>query len=629
MKTFQAVSYADVNLNNGFWQERQLLNRQKSIYSVWDRFEETGRFAAMNMNWREGQPNKPHIFWDSDIAKVLEGAAYILKKHPDAKLESMVEHCIDLIEKHQGEDGYYNIWFTAVEPTQRFTVRGKHELYCAGHLMEAAVAYYEATGKDRFLKCMCKYADYIAKVFMEEESARFETPGHEEIELALVKLYECTGVERYLTLSKWFVDRRGNEKKEFWPQNGKRYDREEYRFYNQSHLPVRNMTTAEGHAVRACYLYCAMADLAKKYQDEELWNACKAIFDNIVNRRMYITGGIGSDFRGEAFTVDYDLPNDTAYNESCAAISLAMFASRMLKLEADSVYADTIERVLYNGFLSSTSLDGQHFFYENPLEINLAKHGRHKGYFGEESERLPITQRVKVFTCSCCPPNIVRFVASIGDMLYTYDDDCVYVHQYMSNESRFAYGGTTVELKQQTKYPVDGDIVIEAKNLKGKQLALRIPGWCSSFALLSDGQPVDYVMENGYAKVLCLEDSAKLQLLLAMEPQLMEANTAVMDCAGKVALQRGPVVYCLEGVDHDAPLSSLSVDKQMEYSLAEDSAYPVPVVLAEGWKRKDSPDGALFHTYQDRFEKTTLRFVPYYTFANRGEMDMRVWINCR
>lgn len=468
MTQYQSVPFACVELDNGFWHDRQEINRTVTIRNVWKRFEETGRFASFRFDWKEGMPHKPHVFYDSDVAKWIESAAYILCKHPDPWLEERVEELVEQIVTHQQEDGYFNVWFTVVEPGKRFQQRSAHELYCAGHLIEAAVAYYEATGRDRFLRSMCRYADCIAKIFMEDQSPPFATPGHEEIELALVRLYRCTGEERYLRLSRWFLDQRGNNDKDpacmaAW----------EHSCYTQSHLPVRKQLTAEGHAVRAGYLFSAMADVAYETGDEELLAACRALFDNIVGQRMYITGGVGSTRTGEAFTKDFDLPNATAYAETCAAIALVLFAQRMLLLEVDGRYADTVERVLYNGFLSGLSLDGRSFFYENPLEIDLDRRGRDRSLEG--GEVLPIPQRVEVFDCSCCPPNVTRLIASIGNYGITYDDQTFYIHQYMEGSARWRMGEQAVVLRQETRYPAEGQIRLHITGARGLQAALRIP----------------------------------------------------------------------------------------------------------------------------------------------------------
>ena len=318
MKT---VTFDKVTLG-GFWKNRFDINKNATIPTVYDRFSETGRFDAFKFDWKEGQPKQPHIFWDSDIAKWIEAVAYAITKCPDGRLEEIVDGVVDLIEKNRDECGYFNIYFTVCEPENRFTNRMAHELYCAGHLIEAAVAYKNATGKDKFLRLMCDYADYIEKVFFDEDSAEFSTPGHEEIELALVKLYEATGEKRYLEMSRRFVDKRGTSKKDedspFYISHA----------YDQSHKPVREMENATGHSVRAVYLYCAMADLALRLGDKSLLDACKRLFKSIAEKQMYITGGIGSTAYGERFTEDYDLPNDVAYSETCASIGLALFARR-------------------------------------------------------------------------------------------------------------------------------------------------------------------------------------------------------------------------------------------------------------------------------------------------------------
>ena len=352
------IGFDKVSLESGFLHEKQKLNREVTLDAVYNRFYETGRFDAFKCDWKEGMEKQPHYYWDSDVAKWMEAVAYILKKESNPELEAKVENLIDEIEKNQSPDGYFNIFFTVIEPDKRFFERTAHELYCAGHLFEAAVAYFECTGKDRFLKLMEKYADHIIRVFVEEKTAKFITPGHEEIELALVRMYSATKKKKYLDLAKFFIDNRG-------------YAEAEKEYYSQSHLPVREQKTAEGHAVRACYLYAAMADVAYETGDTELYEVCKTLFADIVNKKMYITGGIGSTRKGEAFTVPYDLKNDKAYAETCAAISLMFFAHRMMRFENDAKYADVIERVLYNGMISGLSLDGTSFFYENPLEIDL------------------------------------------------------------------------------------------------------------------------------------------------------------------------------------------------------------------------------------------------------------------
>lgn len=605
MKKYQAVPFAQIDVDGGFWAYRQRLNREVTTDAVMRRFQDTGRFDAFRMDWREGMPNKPHIFWDSDIAKWMEGVAYLLEKGSADEYEKVVEETIDRIEAGQGADGYFNIFFTNIEPTKRFSNRDWHELYCAGHLIEAAVAYHESTGRDRFLKMMMKYADYIDRVFRVEQSAAFATPGHEELELALVKLYRHTGEERYLTLAKYFIDQRGV------------HEKDDRRIEFQSHKPVREMTTGEGHAVRAGYLYSAMADVARETDDETLLDACRTIFDNIIHKRMYVTGGVGSTHCHETFTVDYDLPNDVAYTETCAAISMAYFARRMLTMEADSTYADVIETILYNGFLSSTSLDGKRFYYSNPLSVSQRQ--LHREVTGMH-DWYPASQRVEVFSCSCCPPNITRFVASIGEYLYTTDERRVYAHQFMQSKAAMNIGGKEICVRQTTDYPTGNSVRFRVEGGDGVELAIRIPGWCHAFKL-----DAEYVMENGYAVVRCAGDAFEATLEMSMEPELIEANPEVQADVGRVALRRGPVIYCLESNDNGDRLQDIRVDADLQAEVEYSEEARMPVVYARGWRRQATKGKWLYRPVSGEMEEMRLKFIPYYTFANRGESDMQVW----
>ena len=601
----QAISFRQVEITDGFWHRWQEINRKITIRAVKERFEETGRFDAFRCNWREGMPNRPHYFWDSDVAKWIEGAAYILEKAADDALEEKVDWVVAQIAANQSHDGYFNIYFTVCDPENRFRNRQEHELYCAGHLIEAAAAYYRATGKDRFLRLMCAYADCIERVFMREDSAAFVTGGHPEIELALVRLYECTEEPRYLALAGFFIDRRGCNTKDtnvcnFLPS------------FDQHHLPVRQQATAEGHSVRACYLYAAMADLARINKDGALLSACRALFDNITSKRMYITGGIGQSHVGEAFTIDYDLPNAHAYAETCAAISLAFFAQRMLCIEADSRYADVVERVLYNGILSGISLSGDRFFYENPLEINPRLSHKDASIAEEERTRFPITQRVKGFQCSCCPPNMNRFLASVGDYAYTKDGGTYFVHQYMNGS--MTDGGA--EITQATRYPQDGQITMQIKGVQ--TLAFRVPSWCESFAVNAA-----YTMEKGYAYVA--QPPAVLTVSFEMKPVLMQASPRVQENAGKAAVQMGPLVYCAEALDNGDGLKSLWLDSALPYRVSYDDYFGANILAVVGFREADAD--TLYYPLRSQLEATEIRLIPYFTFANRGETEMLVWLN--
>ena len=597
------ISYKNTVITDGFWKIKQDMIKDVTLESVYNRFKETHRFDALDCSWKEGDPDCPHVFWDSDIAKWLEGLAYILAHSENEKLEKIADESIEKIEKNRDENGYYNSHFLVTG--EKFTIRNEHELYCAGHLMEAAVAYYEATGKKLLLDIMCKYADYIEKAFVKEKTAKFVTPGHPEIELALVKMYEVTGEKRYLDLSKFFVDNHGDNDVDGLVYNGCRIT------YNQDECAVRDRETAEGHCVRALYLFCAMADIAFYYDDKELFAAAERCFENIVNKRMYITGATGSTCHGESFTIDYDLPNRDAYAETCASIALCMFANRMIKLNPDGKYADAVERALYNGVLSGVSMDGKSFFYENPLTIDPDFNNVNTCTDG--GKRFPITQRKEVFDCSCCPPNVIRLIADIGDYMYSYNDDTVFVHQYINSET----SQDGINIKQETKYPANGDVIITVNAKTQKQLAFRVPYWCTSFTVNKA-----YKIEKGYAYVDISGDE-KIIISFDMTPKFIKANKRVHDDAGRVALMRGPVVYCLEGKDNGKDLECVRVDINSSFKLS-DCEFILPALETVGYQEKESD--MLYFEATDEYDKIPLKFIPYYAYANRGETELLVWI---
>jgi DUF1680 family protein len=598
-----------VKITGGYWQKKAALNRDVTIKAVYDRFFESGRIEAFRCDWKEGMPNKPHIFWDSDVAKWMEGAAYILERDADPELEAKVEAIIDEIEKNQGEDGYFNVYYTVVEPKGRFTNRDCHELYCAGHLMEAACAYYNATGRDRFLGLMEKYADYIARVFMIDHSAAFNTPGHKEIELALYKMYETTGKEKYFELMKYFLETRGRQDIPGLPQ-------EDLSRQIQSHAPIREQREAIGHSVRAMYLYSAMADLARETGEEELLSVCRELFTDVTQRKMYVTGGIGSTRHGEAFTVAYDLPNAHAYTETCASIGLIFFANRMFRADParTSRYADIAELAMYNGALSGLSLDGEQFFYENPLEIRLRDRTRLTN--GSEQEKYPITQRVRLFGCSCCPPNLTRLLPAIGDYFYGFDEKegAVYVNQF--GESEFSYGGAKVV--QTTDYPLDGAVKI-ASNVP---VYVRIPGWCGGLFRADKA----HTFENGYARF----EPGEFTVTFELKPQLIAANVNAVNDIGRAVLRCGPFIYCAEAPDNGGEVHTLFFDRtavaaaKTEYS----EYFGAPVVTLPGLRIKNKTD-ALYAPLDEQYEQVTLKMIPYAAFANRGECDMLVYLNVR
>lgn len=591
----QNIKFNDVRLQSGFWFEKEKLNRETTINTVYHQFDLTGRIKAFDFNWFDGDDLQPHYYWDSDVAKWMEGAAYILAKEENADLEKKLDDLIEKIRIHQCPDGYFNIYFTVVEPSKRFRRRANHELYCAGHLIEAAIACDEI-GKPVLLECMKKYIAYIHKVFVVDKSAAFASPGHEEIELALVRLYRHTGDKFYLDLAAYFINIRGTE------DDIERVD------YDQSDRPVRSIDEAIGHAVRAVYLYIGMAMLAKETNDKELFEVCRTIFNNIYTKKMYITGGVGSTPIGEAFTNAYDLQNDIAYAETCASIAMMIFCREMLTMENNAVYADVIEREFFNSMMSGLSLDGQRFFYVNPLEINLNEHFRNK--YG--STKYPITQRPEIFGCSCCPPNINRMLASLGNYIFGLEDDTLYVNQYP---------GATMEKDGiscviETNYPTSGVINVKANGVK--RVALRIPSWSASFKLNKA-----YEMNNGYAIVE--NDGADIVLELDMTPRAIFSNSHVNRDAYKLCIQRGPVVYCAEAVDNGAELHRFSVAPNFTWSEKFDTVSGLPELDISAYKLTDTD--ALYSTSIPQRTETTLHLIPYSSFANRGESDMRVWFN--
>ncbi|MCD7775205.1 MAG: glycoside hydrolase family 127 protein, partial [Clostridiales bacterium] len=449
----------------------------------------------------------------------------------------------------------------------------------------------------------------IYKVFFMDKSAAFTTPGHEEIELALVKLYRLTNNKKYLDLAEFFIDSRGQK-------NEREYNGVDHK-YSQSHLPVRKQKTAEGHCVRAGYLYSAMADIAKIENDEELFDACRSIFDDIISKKMYITGGTGSAARGEAFTIPYDLPNLTAYSESCSALALAWFAARMSIIEPDSKYADTVERVIYNNGLSGISLDGNSFFYVNPLEIRTELLNRNTSQ-SNTSENLPITGRLEVFDCSCCPPNITRFISSIADFMYTYQEDEVFVHQYIMSKTQTEH----FIISQETDYPNSGRIKITAENI-GK-IALRIPFWCREYEIFLNGTRAEYILDKGYAYINLNGAHSEIGLNLKITTTLVYPSPKIHDCKGTVAVMRGPVVYCAEGIDNEFSVSEFVISSTPEFSEEYSDYFGTYVLYADGKAPRDEEH--LYSFDPPEYEQAKIKLIPYFGFANRGQSDMEVYL---
>lgn len=648
IELLQAIPLENTKIKSDFWSSYMDLVVEKVIPYQWealnDRIKDIEPSCAIrNLRIAAGLEEGEFygmVFQDSDIAKWLEAVAYSLTTRPNKDLEGLADSLIDLLEKVQLPDGYLNTYFIVKEPGKRWTNLWEcHELYCAGHMIEAAVAYYRATGKDKFLKMMCRFADHIDSIFGPEQGKLKGYPGHQEIELALVKLYQLTAEPRYLRLASFFIDERGKRPYYFDIEYDKRGGKNHWgdrhpsgsRDYNQYHKPVRDQDKAVGHAVRAVYMYTAMADIAGLTQDEDLLNACRRLWDNIVTRQIYITGGIGSTRHGEAFTFDYDLPNDTVYQETCASIGLIFFASRMLQIEKKSVYADVIEQALYNSVLSGMSLDGESFFYVNPMES-----------WPMESEKNPDRSHIKAerqswYGCACCPPNIARLLTSLGQYAFSTSSDTIYVHQYIGGEARLGLADCELVLVTETNYPWDGRIRIELRGIKEETftLALRRPGWSRQASLHINGQETSLAsrLRDGYIYIdRSWKDGDQLELVFDMTPELVQANPMVRYNAGKLAIRRGPLVYCLEQVDNGENLSLISIDPDASLQAVFDKNLLGGAMIVKGMGYRvntDSWDRDLYRPVQVDEKPCTIKAIPYFMWGNREKGQMLVWIRQR
>jgi len=602
----RAVAFTDVVIADGFWAPRMETNRKVTVPYDFQKCEETGRIDnfAKAGGLMEGK-FKGIYFNDSDLYKVIEGAAYSLKSHPDPELEKYVDGVIEKIAAAQWEDGYLYTFYSLPErqPEKRWTdVRNKHELYCAGHFFEAAVAYYQATGKRKILDVAIRLADYIDLVFGPDKKR--DVPGHEEIEIGLVKLYGVTGDEKYLKLAKFFLDERGHA------EGHKLYGE-----YSQDHKPVVEQGAAVGHAVRAGYLYSGMADVAALTGDTGYVEALERIWWDIVSKKLYITGGVGARRGGESFGKDYELPNKTAYCESCAAIANAMWNHRMFLLSGDAKYIDVLERVIYNGFLSGISLSGDKFFYPNPL----ASDGDY--------------QRSPWFGCACCPTNIVRFMPSLPGYAYAQQGNVLYVNLFIGGSATIKMADNTVRLVQETRYPWDGDvkITVEPKRSGKFTICVRIPGWARNEPVPSDlyrfldenpkkaklkvnGEFVELNIDKGFASISRRwEKGDTIELSLPMPIRRVVSHPNVKDNAGRTAVQRGPVVYCFEGVDNPQGVARLVLpaDTKLYTEYRGDLLSGIVAIKSQG----EIPQ-----------ESIEVVAIPYYAWAHRGKSEMAVWL---
>lgn len=558
------------------------------------------------------------VFQDSDAYKWLEAAAYSLALRRDDELERYADELISLIAAAQDSDGYLNTYFTIKDRDKRWTnLLEGHELYCSGHMIEAACAYYEATGKRVLLDVAVRNAKCIYDRFIVQGIKGI--PGHPEIELALLKLYRLTNNAHFLELAKMFIDERGKDPAFFAKEAEKRdwtvWGSDPWsNDYRQSAKSVREQSEATGHAVRAVYLYTGMADLAAETDDSELLAACRRLWKNIVSRRMYITGGIGSTGMGEAFTVDYDLPPDTAYCETCASVGLMFFAERMLESEINSEYADIMELAFYNTVLAGMQLDGKRFFYVNPLEVDPGITGKACIH----AHVLP--SRPKWYACACCPPNVARLIGSIGKYAYGEKNDTVYCHLFAAGKADFSNG---MLLECTTDYPYG--MAVKYKVIGIGRLAVRIPKWSRRNTLRINGSDVSPAPENGY-QYIDVNGMAEVELILDGNPRFVRASGKVPRLTGMTALMRGPLVYCFEGADNGS-VRDLRIDRSVtpEVHEFEPELLGGSVRLtASAYRISDC--GELYTSDPEELTTCEATAVPYYTWGNRGENEMRVWL---
>lgn len=584
------------------------------------------------------------VFQDSDVYKWLEEAAFSLTYTHDKKLQKICDWVIDLISDAQQPDGYlmspYIIKSTIFKNRKRFTqIHQSHEMYTMGHYIEAGIAYYNATGNKKALKIAEGMADCLNNNFGPEKNKIHGSDGHAEIELALAKLYEVTRKEKYLKLAKYLVEIRGVDPHFYEKQNNKIGNGSNDIFpnmrvltsqYTQSDKPLNEQETAEGHCVRVCYLLTGAAHVARLTNDKKMIATVKRLWNNIVKKRMYITGSVGSTPVGEAFTCDYDLPNDLTYSESCASVALTVLTRQMMEIEPKGEYGDIIEKELFNSGISGIALDGKHFYYVNPLEADPITADRNPNKFHV------LLERAEWFTCACCPSNIARYIAGVHRFIYNIDEKnrTIYAHQYIANNATLL---DDIKVEQKSNFPWDGKInfiVNVPKKAKPIKFVLRIPSWSNKYKLLVNGKAINTKPINGLITIPMIPGTYKINLELDMSVKFMRAKTTVRHDAGKVAVMRGPVVYAAEAIDNKTPLWNY----KLTASLANKSSVKFEKNLLEGVttitipttrrvleKEKD----ALYveATNKVKFEKANLKLIPYYAWANRGPNAMIVWFD--
>lgn len=586
LKMIEQIDFSHVKINDNFWSPRLSKHVSATLPVCIDQIEnQTGRIRNFE-NAAKGEGEHSGIFFDdSDVYKALEGMAYSLINNPDPELEKKADEWIDKFAAAQQPDGYINTFYTLTGLDKRWTNMDKHEMYCAGHMIEAGVAYYQATGKRKLLDVCIRMTDHMMSQF--GPGKRHWVPGHEEIELALVKLYQTTQEQKYLDFAYWLLEERGHG-------HGTMGDEGKWNpVYYQDIVPVRQLTDISGHAVRCMYLYCGMADVAALKNDTGYIAAMDRLWDDVVHRNMYITGGIGSSRDNEGFTEDYDLPNLDAYCETCASVGMVLWNQHMNQLTGDSKYIDILERSLYNGALAGISLGGDRFFYVNPLESKGDHH------------------RQEWYGCACCPSQLSRFLPSIGNYIYASSDDALWVNLYIGNTGQIRIGETDILLTQETDYPWDGSVklTISTSQPLEKEIRLRIPNWCKTYDLSINGKRINVSEEKGYAVIKDWKSQDVIALDMDMPVEIVAADPHVKENFGKRAIQRGPLVYCMEEIDNPEYFDQIQLSPSTTFQTAfvSDILNGIKTIKTNG-----------------RAQSAT--FIPYYAWDNRKAGKMRVWI---
>lgn len=586
LKMIEQIDFSHVKINDNFWSPRLSKHVSATLPVCIDQIEnQTGRIRNFE-NAAKGEGEHSGIFFDdSDVYKALEGMAYSLINNPDPELEKKADEWIDKFAAAQQPDGYINTFYTLTGLDKRWTNMDKHEMYCAGHMIEAGVAYYQATGKRKLLDVCIRMTDHMMSQF--GPGKRHWVPGHEEIELALVKLYQTTQEQKYLDFAYWLLEERGHG-------HGTMGDEGKWDpVYYQDIVPVRRLTDISGHAVRCMYLYCGMADVAALKNDAGYIAAIDRLWDDVVHRNMYITGGIGSSRDNEGFTEDYDLPNLDAYCETCASVGMVLWNQRMNQLTGDSKYIDILERSLYNGALAGISLGGDRFFYVNPLESKGDHH------------------RQEWYGCACCPSQLSRFLPSIGNYIYASSDDALWVNLYIGNTGQIRIGETDILLTQETDYPWDGSVklTISTSQPLEKEIRLRIPNWCKTYDLSINGKRINVSEKKGYAVIKDWKSQDVIALDMDMPVEIVAADPHVKENFGKRAIQRGPLVYCMEEIDNPEYFDQIQLSPSTTFQTAfvSDILNGIKTIKTNG-----------------RAQSAT--FIPYYAWDNRKAGKMRVWI---